>query len=49
MEEFIVELDDETADWLEASAADQHQSLSEFVTELIRKAQKRISAGADPG
>lgn len=37
MEDFIIELDDETAAWLESEAATNQQSPSEFIAELLRE------------
>lgn len=36
MEEITIELDDETADWLDSTAAEQKKSASEVVSELLR-------------
>jgi hypothetical protein len=49
MEELTVELDEETAEWLEASAAAQKQSPSEFIEYLIRELRKSTSADAGSG
>jgi|KBSSwiStaDraftv2_1062776.scaffolds.fasta_scaffold10457202_1 predicted transcriptional regulator len=48
MEEFTVELDDETAEWLESSAAAEKKSPSEFIEELIQELRRSSSADAGP-
>jgi hypothetical protein len=46
MDELNIELDDETAAWLEARAAEQRLSLSEFIAELLR--EERESGRVEP-
>jgi predicted transcriptional regulator len=44
MEEITIELDDETADWLESTAAEQKKSASELFGELIRQHREHVVA-----
>ncbi|HET7809246.1 MAG TPA: ribbon-helix-helix protein, CopG family [Steroidobacteraceae bacterium] len=41
MEEFIIELDDETADWLDCIAAAEKKSASAMIEEMIRQQFER--------
>lgn len=45
MEEITIELDDEVADWLQTTAAEQRKSASDLVTELIRDFRQKLAAG----
>jgi hypothetical protein len=47
MDEITIELDDETAEWLEATAAERQQTTSEFIAELLRETRYTVTS-ADP-
>ncbi len=49
MQEFTVELDDTTAAWLEAAAAERKQSPSQFVEALLRELQRSPPTERDVG
>ena len=48
MEEITIELDDEIADWLDVTFAEQKKSASEFIGEMIRDYRENLARSNAP-